>query len=179
MERLLHRFCEAVLLRISLLRRSRGEEGSSDHRVEPPTPTLKLIIRERVRTLDLASGKPECSLVSLRAGSITHAASWVPRGGRKVPKMVAHGGPALGSYSTLKLWRRASLERLFSARSRTMRSGDPPLMMSGWSRAQTTEKPGCLGGGIGQARLDTRIVTLRPTFVYDADGHFLRGGHVL
>src|SRR5215217_8139327 len=139
--------CRCELRRITLLGRSRGEEGSSDHRVEPPTPTLKLIVRERVRTLDLASGQPECSLVSLRAGPITHAAPRVPRGGTKVPKVVAHGGPALDRYSTLKLWRRASLERLFSARSRTLRSGEPPLLMSGWSRAQARETPGRLGGG--------------------------------
>src|SRR5215213_118063 len=99
-------------------------EGSGDHRVEPLTPTLKLIVRERVRTLDLATGQPVCSLVSLRAGPITHAVPRVPRGGTKVPKVVAHGGPALGRYSTLKLWRRASLERLCSARSRTLRSGN-------------------------------------------------------
>jgi hypothetical protein len=140
--------CRCELRRITLLGRSRGEEGGSDHRVEPPTPTLKLIIRERLRTLDLASGQPGCSIVSLRAGPITHAVPRVPRGGTKVPKVVAHGGPALGRYSTLKLWRRASLERLFSARSRTLRSGEPPLLMSGWSRAQAREKPGRLGGRI-------------------------------
>jgi hypothetical protein len=151
--------CRCELRRITLLGRSRGEEGSSDHRVEPPTPTLKLIVRERVRTLDLASGQPGCSLVSLRAGPITHAAPRVPRGGTKVPKVVAHGGPALGRYSTLKLWHRVSLE----GPSACFRLGHELCVVGnhrcccrdGLGRRQGKSRAAS-EGGYGHARLNTK-----------------------
>jgi hypothetical protein len=60
------------------------------------TRTLNLVVREGVRTLDLASGGLECSLLGLRAGCYMHPLGF-PGGGRKVPEVVVHVGPALGA----------------------------------------------------------------------------------
>jgi hypothetical protein len=64
--------------------------------VELLTTTLKLVVREGVRVLDLASGGLGCSLVALRAGCYMQPLGFL-EGEKRFPRWWCIACPALGA----------------------------------------------------------------------------------